>query len=92
MFDATLDEVDTHEFVVCEHRMLPMRDGVRLATDVYRPSHGRDQPDESNGKRPVVLHRTPYCKVCHMGRRGRSAWGASSRQCLGDQESHQDSN
>ena len=32
--------------------MVPMRDGVRLSTDVYRP----DAP----GKFPVVLQRTPY--------------------------------
>ena len=63
MFDPTLiDEDDTHEHVVVEHHMVPMRDGVHLATDVYRPSHGSDMPDESAG-RPVVLHRTPYCKV-----------------------------
>lgn len=64
MFDAVnADDVDTHEFVTCEHHLVPMRDGVRLATDVYRPSHGRDLPDESTGQRPVVLHRTPYCKA-----------------------------
>lgn len=33
-------------------RMVPMRDGVRLATDIYLP--------EGQGPRPVVLMRTPY--------------------------------
>jgi putative CocE/NonD family hydrolase len=39
--------------------MVPMRDGVKLATDIYRP--------EANGRAvstrlPVLLHRTPYDK------------------------------
>lgn len=33
--------------------MVPMRDGVRLATDVFRPDSG-DEP------LPALLHRTPY--------------------------------
>lgn len=37
--------------------MVPMRDGVRLATDVYLPSRdGRELP----GPWPVILERTPY--------------------------------
>lgn len=39
--------------------MVPMRDGVRLATDLYRPtSEARPLED----RRPVVLIRTPYGK------------------------------
>ncbi len=39
--------------------MVPMRDGVRLATDVYRPTHdGKPLADP----RPIVLIRTPYNK------------------------------
>src|SRR5215475_314798 len=34
--------------------LVPMRDGVRLAADVYRP--------EREGKFPVLLSRTPYNK------------------------------
>jgi predicted acyl esterase len=69
MFDATLiDEPDTHAYSVCEHYLVSMRDGVRLATDVYRPSHGSDVPDENPSGWPVVLHRTPYCKVVLLGR------------------------
>jgi len=36
--------------------MVPMRDGVKLATDVYLPS-------ESPGGLPVILERTPYDKT-----------------------------
>ena len=32
--------------------MVALRDGVRLATDIYRP--------ETDGPVPVVLERTPY--------------------------------
>ncbi|MBC7897707.1 MAG: CocE/NonD family hydrolase, partial [Cytophagaceae bacterium] len=38
--------------IVRKNVMMPMRDGVRLATDLYRPAAG--------GKFPVVLIRTPY--------------------------------
>ena len=33
--------------------MVPMRDGVRMATDIYRPKN-------SSGKVPIVFVRTPY--------------------------------
>jgi predicted acyl esterase len=33
--------------------MMPMRDGVRLATDIYRPKH-------ASGPVPVVFSKTPY--------------------------------
>ena len=39
--------------------MVPMRDGVRLATDVYRPARG-GVPVET--PLPVLLQRTPYGK------------------------------
>lgn len=39
----------------CEEVMIPMRDGVRLAADVYRPTQGE-------GPFPVLLERTPYDK------------------------------
>ena len=40
--------------------MVPMRDGVRLATDVYRPARNdRATP----GPFPVILERTPYNKT-----------------------------
>jgi len=39
--------------------MVPMRDGVMLAADIYHPTE-KDQPAE--GKFPVILLRTPYNK------------------------------
>jgi uncharacterized protein len=43
--------------------MVAMRDGVKLATDIYLP--------EGGGKRPVILTRTPYGKT-----RGAAAYAA----------------
>ena len=40
--------------------MIPMRDGVRLATDIYRPAHGNGRPIDD--KVPVLLVRTSYDK------------------------------
>ena len=40
--------------------MIPMRDGVQLAADIYLPSfHGETAP----GEFPVILERTPYDKT-----------------------------
>src|SRR5581483_8598137 len=46
--------------------MVPMRDGIRLATDVYLPPGG--------GKVPAILARTPYDKT---GERGNAAYFAA---------------
>jgi uncharacterized protein len=47
------------EVVVGEAVMIPMRDGVRLAADLYRPARdGRPVP----GRFPALLTRTPYDK------------------------------
>lgn len=44
---------------ITKNVMVPMRDGVRLATDIYRPTlNGVPAP----GKFPVILERTPYGK------------------------------
>ncbi|MDE2663458.1 MAG: CocE/NonD family hydrolase [Gemmatimonadota bacterium] len=40
--------------------MVEMRDGIRLATDVYRPSR---EYEPVEGPFPVLLHRTPYDKT-----------------------------
>src|SRR5438552_6007299 len=46
--------------VISKNAMVPMRDGVRLATDVYRPAvNGVPAP----GKFPTILERTPYGKT-----------------------------
>jgi len=37
----------------------PMRDGVRLATNIYRPAENGKVVE---GKFPVILERTPYGK------------------------------
>ncbi|MBI1984231.1 MAG: CocE/NonD family hydrolase, partial [Acidobacteria bacterium] len=48
-----------YEIVVSKNVMVTMRDGVRLATDVYRPAlNGQPAP----GKFPAILERTPYNK------------------------------
>lgn len=47
------------EIVKRENVMVPMRDGIKLATDIYLP--GKDgKPAE--GRFPVILSRTPYGK------------------------------
>lgn len=44
--------------VVCDTKvMVPMRDGVQLATDIYRPAQNRMPV---SGAFPVILERTPY--------------------------------
>lgn len=47
-------QAETHDFIVEKNVMLPMRDGVKLATDIYRPR--TDTP------LPVMLARLPYNK------------------------------
>jgi putative CocE/NonD family hydrolase len=49
-----------YDMTLASDVMVPMRDGVRLATDVYRPAKdGRPLP----GRFPVILERTPYGKT-----------------------------
>ena len=50
--------------------MVPMRDGVRLATDFYFPE-GADEP------LPVIQIRTPYGKLPHRGPNSAARWFAS---------------
>ena len=46
---------DTTQSIIHEHNvMVPMRDGVRLATDIFRPRR--------EGRWPVLLTRVPYNK------------------------------
>lgn len=47
---------DRYEVEVERDVMVPMRDGIRLATDIYRPLGAA-------GRLPVVLIRTPYDKA-----------------------------
>ena len=46
--------------------MVPMRDGVKLATDVFRP----DAP----GRYPVLVTRGPYGKDGYVNNPGHSIW------------------
>ena len=47
-------EKELQSLAVVERKvMIPMRDGVRLATDIYRPKNAA-------GKVPIVFSRTPY--------------------------------
>ena len=48
-----------YDVVVDRDVMIPMRDGMHLATDIYRPAH---HGQASNGKFPALLERTPYGK------------------------------
>ena len=49
-----------YEIHLAKNVMVAMRDGVRLATDIYRPA-ANGTPVE--GKFPVILERTPYGKA-----------------------------
>ena len=47
-------EKELQSLAVVERKvMMPMRDGVRLATDIYRPKNAA-------GKVPIVFVKTPY--------------------------------
>lgn len=47
-------EKELQDIAIVERRvMIPMKDGVRLATDIYRPKN-------ANGKVPIVFVKTPY--------------------------------
>ena len=48
-----------YDFVVARDVMVAMRDGVKIATDIYRPAKNGMAAD---GKFPVILERTPYGK------------------------------
>ncbi len=48
-----------YEVTASYNVMVPMRDGVRLATDIYRPGRNGAAVE---GKFPVVMERTPYNK------------------------------
>lgn len=57
---AWAESVPQFEVHVEANVMVPMRDGVRLATDIYRPArNGRPVDDRF----PVILTRTPYNKA-----------------------------
>ncbi len=54
-WEATYKELES--VAIIEHKvMVPMRDGVRLSTDIYRPKH----PIGPDGKSATIFVRTPY--------------------------------
>lgn len=59
--DLPLAEPAGPGVVVHRNVMIAMRDGVRLATDIYRPAGGDGAPDPR--PRPVIFERTPYEKA-----------------------------
>ena len=57
----------TYGMIVAENVMVPMRDGVRLATDIYRPMGEDGNP--LPGPFPTIVYRTSYDKsnpVAHI--------------------------
>ena len=54
--------------LVASEIMVPMRDGVRLATDVYLPAEVGRPDQRAAGTFPVVLVRTPYDKRTALSR------------------------
>ena len=63
------------EYRVVQERnlMVPMRDGVLLATDVLRP----DGP----GPFPVLVTRGPYGKDGYLNNPDHSVWRLQTRRC-----------
>src|SRR2546425_12581217 len=54
-----------YEVIVLKNVMVPTRDGVHLAADVYVPSRGGRpaRPGQlADTPLPALLERTPYCK------------------------------
>lgn len=51
--------------------MVEMRDGVRLATDIFLPLR-----DEADGPCPILVYRTPYSKDLMAANYGFAAWFA----------------
>lgn len=59
MIHSTQPEQPMYSQIIFKNLMISMRDGTRLATDVYRPAlHG----ELADGTFPTILCRTPYVK------------------------------
>ena len=54
-----MNAITKFDFLVEKNTMVQMRDGIRLATDIYRPAMNGTLVD---GRFPVILERTPYGK------------------------------
>ena len=55
-----MTHIDHHAMNVSHNVMVPMRDGIRLATDVYRPM--LDDGSANTNPKPAILVRTSYDK------------------------------
>jgi putative CocE/NonD family hydrolase len=60
MTDSRARTKNTYDVTIEHDLMVRVRDGVHLATDVYRPAQGGKPAD---GAFPVILERTPYDKA-----------------------------
>jgi uncharacterized protein len=59
LFSTSVIWAQSYEIVAAKDIMIPMRDGVRLCADIYRPArNGAPVPE----KFPIILERTPYGK------------------------------
>lgn len=56
------ESADEYGVLAALEVMMPMRDGVRLATDLYFPAQPDDPGARAAGRFPVLLVRTPYNK------------------------------
>src|SRR5579862_6360539 len=59
LFSTSAIWAESYEIVAAKDIMIPMRDGIRLCTDIYRPAHNGAPVLE---KFPIILERTPYGK------------------------------
>jgi hypothetical protein len=57
---AKTGDSEAPDYTLLSDVMVPMRDGVRLATDVYVPASADAR---ARGRFPVILERTPYDKT-----------------------------
>jgi predicted acyl esterase len=73
-------EFDVH---LIENVLVSMRDGIRLATDVYLPARDGKPLDAA---RPVLLHRTPYNKTETETSLGHGSWFAARGYAVVDQD------
>src|ERR1700722_17023526 len=60
LFTTSVICAQTYEVVAAKDIMIPMRDGIRLSTDIYRPARNGTPIAE---KFPIILERTPYGKA-----------------------------
>jgi hypothetical protein len=51
---------DGYGIVLSKNVMIPMRDGIRLAFDIYRPAR---EGDFAEGSFPTIMLHTPYDKT-----------------------------